>query len=412
MHPYPPVQDTGSVLEAVPVAAGGRGEPRPHQAGALGCVQRHRAADPGRAAPGQTRGRPIGRLGPADQPRRGRRADDRDRPRGRVHRRARERRRRSPRQQQSDSHVQLAEIAACDPDVKALLYFPLIDDTSLSGGFQSGNLFADLVARSAPTRGEGEDRGREGPLPGRCRRDPAGVERTRPRCSARRRSSAARHCPARGRRATAPSGLWTSFTVGRGRELHRTDRQGPGRPGRRVAHRDREGVLPARPALREAAAPGRHLPAPDRPRRADEPGPHDHPHLPDLHGRTAWLVRRPPGTRGTPPRHCHGHGRHGCGRVTPALDKANSCSLVVANTCSFGSFSSSGIAVLVWSAVARSSQAHGAKQVVTVRPYDTLWSIAAAATTAATSATRSGGSSGRITCAGADVRVGQKLVLP
>jgi LysM repeat protein len=35
-----------------------------------------------------------------------------------------------------------------------------------------------------------------------------------------------------------------------------------------------------------------------------------------------------------------------------------------------------GIAVLVWSAVARSSQAHGAKHVVTVRPYDTLWSIA------------------------------------
>jgi len=35
-----------------------------------------------------------------------------------------------------------------------------------------------------------------------------------------------------------------------------------------------------------------------------------------------------------------------------------------------------GIAVLVWSAVARSSEAHGAKQVVTVRPYDTLWSIA------------------------------------
>jgi hypothetical protein len=48
-------------------------------------------------------------------------------------------------QQQSDNHVQLAEIAACDPDVKALLYFPLIDDTSLSGGFQSGNLFADFA---------------------------------------------------------------------------------------------------------------------------------------------------------------------------------------------------------------------------------------------------------------------------
>jgi nucleoid-associated protein YgaU len=35
-----------------------------------------------------------------------------------------------------------------------------------------------------------------------------------------------------------------------------------------------------------------------------------------------------------------------------------------------------GIAVLVWSAMARSSNAHGAKQVVTVRAYETLWSIA------------------------------------
>jgi nucleoid-associated protein YgaU len=35
-----------------------------------------------------------------------------------------------------------------------------------------------------------------------------------------------------------------------------------------------------------------------------------------------------------------------------------------------------GIAVLVWSVMARSSTAHGANQVVTVRAYDTLWSIA------------------------------------
>jgi LysM repeat protein len=35
-----------------------------------------------------------------------------------------------------------------------------------------------------------------------------------------------------------------------------------------------------------------------------------------------------------------------------------------------------GTAVLVWSVMARSSNAHGAKQVVTVRPYQTLWSIA------------------------------------
>jgi hypothetical protein len=48
-------------------------------------------------------------------------------------------------QEQADSYVQLAELAACDPDVKALLYFPLIDDPGLSAGFQSGSLFADLA---------------------------------------------------------------------------------------------------------------------------------------------------------------------------------------------------------------------------------------------------------------------------
>jgi nucleoid-associated protein YgaU len=70
-----------------------------------------------------------------------------------------------------------------------------------------------------------------------------------------------------------------------------------------------------------------------------------------------------------------------------------------------------GIAVLVWSAVARSSEAHGAKQVVTVRPYDTLWSIAQ----------RHYGGDVREavwrieranSLSGADVRAGQKLVLP
>ena len=70
-----------------------------------------------------------------------------------------------------------------------------------------------------------------------------------------------------------------------------------------------------------------------------------------------------------------------------------------------------GIAVLAGSAVAHSATAHGPKQVVTVRPYDTLWSIAEH---------RYGGdvrdAIWRIERAnhlsGADVRVGQKLVLP
>jgi nucleoid-associated protein YgaU len=70
-----------------------------------------------------------------------------------------------------------------------------------------------------------------------------------------------------------------------------------------------------------------------------------------------------------------------------------------------------GIAVLVWSVMARSSTAHGAKQVVTVRAYETLWSIAEK---------HYGGdvrdAVWQIEKANhlqsADVRVGQRLVLP
>ena len=70
-----------------------------------------------------------------------------------------------------------------------------------------------------------------------------------------------------------------------------------------------------------------------------------------------------------------------------------------------------GVAVLVWSIAAHSSQAHGAKQVVTVKPYETLWSIAQR---------HYGGDTRdaiwRIEQAnhlsGAEVSVGQRLVLP
>jgi hypothetical protein len=37
-----------------------------------------------------------------------------------------------------------------------------------------------------------------------------------------------------------------------------------------------------------------------------------------------------------------------------------------------------GLALLVWTVAARSSSAHGARQVVTVHRYETLWSIAQA----------------------------------
>ena len=70
-----------------------------------------------------------------------------------------------------------------------------------------------------------------------------------------------------------------------------------------------------------------------------------------------------------------------------------------------------GIAVLVWSVYARSSEAHGAKQVVTVKASDTLWSIAA----------RHYGGDVRDAIwrneqanhlPGADISVGEKLLLP
>jgi hypothetical protein len=51
--------------------------------------------------------------------------------------------------QQSTNHVELSEIGACDPAVKTVLYFPLIDDTGISSGFQSGNLFADLTKKQS-----------------------------------------------------------------------------------------------------------------------------------------------------------------------------------------------------------------------------------------------------------------------
>jgi hypothetical protein len=49
--------------------------------------------------------------------------------------------------EQSVNHVELAEIGACDPAVKTVLWFPLIDDPGISTGFQSGNLFADFTPK-------------------------------------------------------------------------------------------------------------------------------------------------------------------------------------------------------------------------------------------------------------------------
>jgi hypothetical protein len=51
--------------------------------------------------------------------------------------------------QQSKAYTDLMEIAACDPDVKALLFFPLIDEQDVAGGFQSGELYADFAHKAS-----------------------------------------------------------------------------------------------------------------------------------------------------------------------------------------------------------------------------------------------------------------------
>ena len=52
-------------------------------------------------------------------------------------------------QQQSQAYTDLMEIAACDPDVKSLLFFPLIDEQQVSSGFQSGQIYADLAHKAS-----------------------------------------------------------------------------------------------------------------------------------------------------------------------------------------------------------------------------------------------------------------------
>src|SRR5581483_11038227 len=51
--------------------------------------------------------------------------------------------------QQAASYVSLADLAACDPSVHVVLFFPLIDDTSLYAGYQSGSLYADLTHKAS-----------------------------------------------------------------------------------------------------------------------------------------------------------------------------------------------------------------------------------------------------------------------
>ena len=51
--------------------------------------------------------------------------------------------------QQSQNYTDLMELAACDPDVKSLLFFPLIDEQDVHNGFQSGELTADFAHKAS-----------------------------------------------------------------------------------------------------------------------------------------------------------------------------------------------------------------------------------------------------------------------
>jgi hypothetical protein len=50
---------------------------------------------------------------------------------------------------QATNYVQLAQMAECDPDIRSVFYFPLIDNTQIGSGFQSGQLYADLAHKAS-----------------------------------------------------------------------------------------------------------------------------------------------------------------------------------------------------------------------------------------------------------------------
>ena len=169
---------------------------------------------------------------------------------------ARERRSRSREQQQSASHVQLAEIAACDPDVKALLYFPLIDDTEPVGRLPVG----EPVRRSHAQASYAGVKAKIAASKGLCQGGVAGIAQawrhTTSVLGAQGIFGGPGARPARGRRPSRRHvpGLWTSFTVSEDASYTARLVRVPGGPVGAAADRGREGVLPARPAVREPEA--------------------------------------------------------------------------------------------------------------------------------------------------------------
>ena len=196
--------------------------------------------------------------------------------------------------QQSTNHVELAEIGACDPAVKTVLYFPLIDDTGISTGFQSGNLFADFVKKQSYAGMKAKIASAKG----NCQGGVTGSRNVGAHRAGDRRAGhlrRPRHQPglAADRQAGRHDGRLDEPHRQRRRDL-RGDALAGHRPIRwrreddRVADGHGQGVLQARAELQGVqAAGGGLLPVRDRAEGCDEPVADDDPDVEDVQGRHA-----------------------------------------------------------------------------------------------------------------------------
>jgi len=117
--------------------------------------------------------------------------------------------------QQAANHVELAEIGACDPSVRSVLWFPLIDDSGISTGFQSGNLFADLVQKQS----YGAMKTKIATAKGNCQGGVAGIPQSWSHATGVLGTQGIFGGPGTdagsqpGKKPAGVTGLWTSFTA-------------------------------------------------------------------------------------------------------------------------------------------------------------------------------------------------------
>ena len=187
---------------------------------------------------------------------------------------------------QAQHYTDLAEMAACDPDVQSLLYFPLIDNTPIAAGFQSGQLYADLAHKQSYSAMKQKIASAHG----QCTGGVSGVPTTwvhttsvlgaKPYFNGNDTSSFV--VPTQAVRDRLASGVGYRE---RGCDLCRDadERRHPS-DGRHTRHRDGAGVLQAGDQVHRPD-PGWRVPAQGRAHRRHEPGAH-------AHARDAAPVRR------------------------------------------------------------------------------------------------------------------------